>query len=72
MVGLTVHTVQQGDEYLCPLCRVRLSSDIIGKLQALDATLMFAEPVTTLLAKNYYDIIRNPMDLSSMSMKSSK
>ena len=62
----------QGDEYLCPLCRVKLTTDIIGQLQESDGTRMFAEPVTKFVAKNYYDVIRNPMDLASMTMKSNR
>jgi hypothetical protein len=58
-----------GDEYLCPLCRVSLSSQMVNQLQALDVTRTFAEPVTEAIAKNYFDIIRHPMDLLTMARK---
>lgn len=41
-------------------------------LRAYDKTFLFAEPVTTSVAANYFDIIRNPMDLSTMRGKSEK
>ena len=62
----------QGDEYLCPWCRVKLASEIILQLSDQDTTRLFAEPVTTLVAKNYFDVIRNPMDLSTMAAKSTR
>lgn len=56
-----------GDEYLCPKCRVKISVNIVEQLKALDASKTFAEPVTEFVAKNYFDVIRNPMDLSKMA-----
>ena len=64
--------VLQGDEYLCPLCRVKLSKEFIKKLQTQDQFGMFAEPVTKKVARNYYDIIRNPMDLATMTSKAQR
>lgn len=58
-----------GDEYLCPLCRVALCRDMLNKLASQDMLGMFAEPVTEAVAANYYDVIRTPMDLSTMRGK---
>lgn len=62
----------QGDEYLCPLCRVKISKSILKRMQSQDQYYMFAEPVTERVAKNYYDIIRNPMDMSTMTSKAAR
>lgn len=51
---------------------MKLATHIISKLREHDPTFLFAEPVTTLVAKNYFDVIRNPMDLSSMAAKSTR
>ena len=62
----------QGDEYLCPLCRVKISKAIIKKMKSQDQYGMFAEPVTDKVARNYYDVIRNPMDMATMSSKAAR
>jgi hypothetical protein len=62
----------QGAEYLCPLCRVKLSKSLIKTMQAQDKYSMFAEPVTDRVARNYYDVIRNPMDLATMTSKAQR
>lgn len=61
-----------GDEYLCPICRVDISMAVINALQAEDKLCIFGEPVTEVMAKNYFDIIRNPMDLSTMKDKANR
>jgi hypothetical protein len=62
----------QGNEYLCPLCRVKISKALIRKLRDHDKIGMFAEPVTERVARNYYDIIRNPMDMATMTSKATR
>lgn len=44
----------------------------IQSMKTFDKFYMFAEPVTKSVAANYYDIIRNPMDLFTMSGKSDR
>lgn len=61
-----------GDEYLCPICRVRLGLEILEELSTIDTTRMFAYPVTESVASSYFDIIRNPMDMSTMQGKAKK
>ena len=61
--------VVQGDEYLCPHCRVQLSLAIIEDLKREDRTKIFWEPVTADLAETYLDVIRSPMDLATMNDK---
>ena len=61
-----------GDEYLCPICRVSAAKKVIVALGNLDKTSIFAMPVTEAVAKNYYDIVRNPMDLKTMSEKAER
>lgn len=57
-----------GDEYLCPFCRIKVSLDVVDKLSTIDQRGLgiFAYPVTEAVAKNYFDVIRNPMDLQTM------
>ena len=51
---------------------MKLTSLVISKLEEIDTTKMFAQPVTKIVAKNYFDVIRNPMDLFTMSNKSKR
>ncbi len=51
---------------------MKLSRALIRKLGDQDKIGMFAEPVTERVARNYYDVIRNPMDMSTMSSKASR
>lgn len=60
-----------GDEYLCPICRIKISSELITTLEKKDTLGLFAEPVTEEVAKNYYDFIRTPIDLLTMAKKAS-
>lgn len=57
---------------MCPICRVKLSKSVLRGLQELDRTNMFAEPVTEEVAKNYFDTVRNPMDLATMRSKAER
>jgi hypothetical protein len=58
-----------GDEYLCPLCRVQLCRDVMKRLFSSDPEGIFSMPVTEDIASNYFDIIHNPMDFSTMLEK---
>lgn len=69
ILDLNCSLFYQGDEYLCPHCRVQLSLDIIRDLKGVDKTHLFWEPVTAEMAESYFDVIRNPMDLSTMHEK---
>lgn len=58
-----------GDEYLCPMCRVTLCNQMLEVLRQLDAPGIFLYPVTESVANNYFDVIRQPMDLATMQAK---
>jgi hypothetical protein len=47
-----------------------MSQRVVSGLKKLDTLLLFAEPVTEKVAKHYFDMIRNPMDLRTMHDKS--
>lgn len=51
---------------------MKLSKLLIRKMSLQDQYGMFAEPVTEKVARNYYDVIRNPMDLATMSSKAKR
>jgi hypothetical protein len=63
-----------GKEYLCPICRVDVGLKIVKALSDNDDAGLgiFAEPVTEAVAKNYYEVIRNPVDLSMMKHKAGR
>ena len=61
-----------GTEYLCPICRVQISQKVIAEIRLNDHICMFACPVTEAEAQNYFDVIRNPMDLQSMGVKAER
>ena len=51
---------------------MKISTQVVMSLSDLDKIYMFAEPVTEKVARNYFDIIRSPMDLQTMLGKSKK
>ena len=51
---------------------MKLSKSVIKALQGQDKFGMFAEPVTAKVARNYYDVIRNPMDMATMASKAQR
>eukprot|EP00538_Stauroneis_constricta_P006064 CAMPEP_0119546822 /NCGR_PEP_ID=MMETSP1352-20130426/1064_1 /TAXON_ID=265584 /ORGANISM="Stauroneis constricta, Strain CCMP1120" /LENGTH=2084 /DNA_ID=CAMNT_0007591549 /DNA_START=81 /DNA_END=6335 /DNA_ORIENTATION=- len=56
-----------GKEFLCRECCRKRAIEIVQKLQSEDSQLFFAEPVTDLVAKNYLDVIKHPMDLRTLA-----
>lgn len=70
-ITLGTHPVW-GDEYLCPVCRVQVPIRVIKQLKLIDKMELFALPVNETVAPTYFDVIRNPMDLSSITSKANK
>lgn len=58
-----------GGEYLCPKCRFNLCEKLLASLEERDIYGLFAEPVSDDVAPGYSEMIRNPMDLSTMRRK---
>ena len=54
-------------EYLCRKCCKEKCLWLMKLLREEDTMYLFAEPVTDQMAHNYSDIIKNPMDLRTMS-----
>lgn len=54
------------------MCRVDLCVQIIEELTKLDDLYLFADPVTEAVASNYFDIIRSPMDISTIRGKNER
>jgi len=54
-------------EFLCRFCCKRRCEKLITALKAEDEIFLFATPVTEQMALNYRDVIRNPMDLQTMT-----
>jgi len=59
-----------GFEFLCAAgCAVKVASRVVTKLTELDEVELFARPVDATIAPTYRDVIKNPMDLSTMRTK---
>jgi hypothetical protein len=58
-----------GSGYLCPVCRRAHLAKVVKELVSHDEHLIFAQPVTVEMAPTYFDIIKAPMDLATMSTK---
>lgn len=56
-------------EFLCQVCCKRRCSELIDLLKEQDGLHLFAVPVTEQMAPTYHDVIKNPMDLQTMSEK---
>lgn len=54
-------------EYLCRQCCKEKCLMLMNLLREEDTMYLFAEPVTDQIAHNYSDVIKNPMDLRTMS-----
>mmetsp|Transcript_12377 Transcript_12377/g.23194 ORF Transcript_12377/g.23194 Transcript_12377/m.23194 type:complete len:2389 (-) Transcript_12377:1254-8420(-) len=54
-------------EYLCRKCCQEKCLFLMNILREEDSMYLFAEPVTDQIAHNYSDVIKNPMDLRTMS-----
>jgi len=61
------------NEYRCPECALRTQSDrmvaLLEKIVEADKMALFVEPVTEAEAPRYHDVIKTPMDFSSIRQK---
>jgi hypothetical protein len=62
----------KGNEYLCPMCRIKLPLSTVNALRDIDKSGIFHFPITKEIAQTYFDVIRNPMDLQTMRVKASR
>ena len=71
-------TASEGDhpiyskEFLCRVCCKSRCKELIESLKKQDEMALFAVPVTEAMAPNYHDVIKNPMDLKTMSEKAER
>jgi hypothetical protein len=62
------HAIYSKD-YLCRVCCRKRCVAMIEALEAQDTSMLFSVPVTNKVAPNYRDVIKSPMDLSTMLEK---
>lgn len=69
MIGDGTHPMF-GLEFLCAAgCAAKVATRIVTKLSQLDDLQLFARPVDSTIAPTYCDVIKHPMDLSTMRTK---
>lgn len=56
-------------EFLCRVCCKSRCLELIEELKKQDNMSLFAAPVTEQMAPTYHDVIKNPMDLKTMTEK---
>lgn len=56
-------------EFLCYMCCQARCRTIVQELKKEDRTMLFAVPVSEKDVPNYYDLIKDPMDLSTMETR---
>jgi Bromodomain/PWWP domain/PHD-finger len=59
-------------EYFCRVCCRKRCIELIEALCDVDRKSLFASPVSDRIVPNYYDIIKEPMDLQTMHEKAEK
>lgn len=71
-------TTSEGDhpiyskEFLCRVCCKRRCLELIESLKKEDRLSLFAAPVTEQMAPTYHDVIKNPMDLTTMTERAKR
>ena len=61
-----------GSGFFCPVCRRSHVAKVIKELSEHDEMNVFGLPVTAEMAPTYFDVIRTPMDLQTMSEKAAR
>eukprot|EP00939_MAST-03C_sp_MAST-3C-sp1_P001372 g1372.t1 len=64
-----VASAESGARYVCPSCRNAHMGRTLRQLEHLDPYDYFRTPVTEDIAPNYFDVVKRPMDLSTMKAK---
>ena len=59
-------------EYFCRMCCRKRCKELIEALHEQDRKSLFARPVSDRIVPNYYDMIKEPMDLHTMELKAEK
>ena len=59
-------------EYFCRMCCRKRCKELIEALHEEDRKSLFAKPVSDRIVPNYYDMIKEPMDLQTMLKKAEK
>ena len=59
-------------EFLCRMCCRKRCKELIEALQREDKIMLFAAPVSEKVVPNYYDLIKEPVDLQTMLQKAVK